>query len=281
MLILFELSAGERLASEEAHPWYLRPGRPISASAVPFGPGIDIGRSCRFFGAMMRFLCMLPGGLGRFIPCAIGAKHCRLMHLGWEQCGYGVTSRPRRVAHATAAARRRQRRLRQFLRLTVAMLLAERDHHTAPRGQKQARSGEGRNETHYTAEFWETSLPSRSASSCSRKSPAGRRPRLSLSLGRRSGYSGTPWSDLPTSLPWCRFSMYLSRGWWTNWWTYSRSSTLPRAGDRSPVRFARLFLLRRWRSSCWKWHRKWWLSCSRPSAFQVLALVVPLDMEAS
>ena len=49
------------------------------------------------------------------------------------------------VAHATAAARRRQRRLRQFLRherLTVAMLLAERDHHTAPRGQKQARSGE-------------------------------------------------------------------------------------------------------------------------------------------
>ena len=35
--------------------------------------------------------------------------------------------------------------LRQFLRherLTVAMLLAERDHHTAPRRQKQARSGE-------------------------------------------------------------------------------------------------------------------------------------------
>ena len=46
------------------------------------------------------------------------------------------------VAHATAAAPRRQRRSRQFLRherLTVALLLAERDHHTAPRGQKQAR----------------------------------------------------------------------------------------------------------------------------------------------
>ena len=68
-----------------------------------------------------------------------------------------------RVAHvAGAAMRRRQRRLRQFLRherLTVAMLLAERDHHTAPRGQKKARSGEGGNETHNTAEFRETPPP--------------------------------------------------------------------------------------------------------------------------
>ena len=48
------------------------------------------------------------------------------------------------VDTATAAARRRQRRLRSWLRherMTVAMLLAERDHHTAPWGQKQARSG--------------------------------------------------------------------------------------------------------------------------------------------
>ena len=39
----------------------------------------------------------------------------------------------------------RQRRLRQFLRherLTVARLLAERDHHTVPWGQTMARSGE-------------------------------------------------------------------------------------------------------------------------------------------
>ena len=27
-------------------------------SAVPFGPGIDIWRSCRFIGAMMRSLCL-------------------------------------------------------------------------------------------------------------------------------------------------------------------------------------------------------------------------------
>ena len=59
LLILYELWAGERLVLEKAHPRYLRPGRPISVSAVPFGPGIDIWRSCRFIGAMMRSLCLL------------------------------------------------------------------------------------------------------------------------------------------------------------------------------------------------------------------------------
>ena len=42
LLILCELWAGERLSLEKAHPRYLRPGRPISVSAVPFGPGLDI-----------------------------------------------------------------------------------------------------------------------------------------------------------------------------------------------------------------------------------------------
>ena len=48
-----------------------------------------------------------------------------------------------------------------------------------------------------------------SSSSCLRKSPADCGPRLSLSFGRRSGFSGTLWSTSPTScalLPWCRFS---------------------------------------------------------------------------
>ena len=98
LLILFELWAGERLTSEKAHPRYLRPGRPISVSAVPFGPGIDIWRSCRFIAVMMRFLCLLPGGLGRFVPCSIGANHCRLRHIGWERCGHGLTSQPRESA---------------------------------------------------------------------------------------------------------------------------------------------------------------------------------------
>ena len=62
LLILYELWAGERLSLEKAHPRYLGPGRPISVSAVPFGPGIDIWRSCRFIGALMRSLCLLPAG---------------------------------------------------------------------------------------------------------------------------------------------------------------------------------------------------------------------------
>ena len=81
LLILYELWAGERLSLEKAHPRYRRPGRPISVSAVPFGPGIDIWRSCRFIGTL-RSLCLLPGGLRRFVPCSIGANHCRLRHIG-------------------------------------------------------------------------------------------------------------------------------------------------------------------------------------------------------
>ena len=69
LLILYELWAGERLSLEKAHPRYLRPGRPISVSAVPFSPGIDIWRSCRFIGALMRSLCLLPGvGAGEVCP---------------------------------------------------------------------------------------------------------------------------------------------------------------------------------------------------------------------
>ena len=83
LLILYELWAGERLSLEKAHPRYLRPRRPISVSAVPFGPGIDIWRSCHFIGALMRSLCLLPGGLRRFVPCSIGADHCRLRQIGW------------------------------------------------------------------------------------------------------------------------------------------------------------------------------------------------------
>ena len=70
LLILCELWAGERLTLEKAHPRYLRPERPISVSAGPFGPGIDIWRSCHFIGAMMTSLSMLPGGLDRFVPCS-------------------------------------------------------------------------------------------------------------------------------------------------------------------------------------------------------------------
>ena len=98
LLIIYELWAGEWLFLGKSHPRYLCPGRPISVSAVPFGPGIDIWRSCCFIGSLMRALCLLLGGLGRFVPCSIGANHCMLRHIGWEKCGHGLTSRPRESA---------------------------------------------------------------------------------------------------------------------------------------------------------------------------------------
>ena len=98
LLILFELWAGERLCLERAVPKSRRVGRPISVSAVPFCPGIDIWRSCRFLGAIFRALCLLPGGLRRFIPGGLGANHGRLRHIGWEKCCHGLTSRPRETS---------------------------------------------------------------------------------------------------------------------------------------------------------------------------------------
>ena len=98
LLILCELWAGERLQFEKAVPRCRRVDRPISVSAVPFGPGIDIWRSCKLLGAMLRALCALLGGLGRFLPCAIGANHSRLRHIGWVKSGHGLTSRPRETS---------------------------------------------------------------------------------------------------------------------------------------------------------------------------------------
>ena len=52
--------------------------------------------------------------------------------------------RPELITPSGAARRRRARRLRQFPRHerpTVAMALAELQHHTAPRGQRMARTG--------------------------------------------------------------------------------------------------------------------------------------------
>ena len=40
----------------------------------------------------------VPGGIGRFLLCDIGANHCRLQHIGWEKCGHGFTSKPQGVS---------------------------------------------------------------------------------------------------------------------------------------------------------------------------------------
>ena len=98
LLILYEICAGDRPQLEKAVPWYRRPGRSISVSAVPFGPGTDIWRSCRFIGALFRGLRDLPFALRRFVPWSIGANHCRLRHIWWERCGHGLTSRPQESA---------------------------------------------------------------------------------------------------------------------------------------------------------------------------------------
>ena len=80
VLILYELWAGERLDLEKAVPRYRGAGRPISVSAVPFGPGTNIWRSYRYIGALFRALVALPGGIRRFVPCEVGANHCRHLH---------------------------------------------------------------------------------------------------------------------------------------------------------------------------------------------------------
>ena len=54
LLTLYERWAGERLVLEPAYPKARRSSRPISVSAVPAGPSIDIWRSCRFLGSMLR-----------------------------------------------------------------------------------------------------------------------------------------------------------------------------------------------------------------------------------
>ena len=66
LLILYERWAGERLVLDKVLPYGKTAGRPISVSAVPVGPGIDIWRSCRFIGSMFRFFtgCLVVfGGL--------------------------------------------------------------------------------------------------------------------------------------------------------------------------------------------------------------------------
>ena len=103
LLILYELWAGERLVlwRKLTLATIFVQGVQFQCRLFLFGPGIDIWRSCRFIGAMMRSLCLLPGGLGRFVPCSIGSNHCRLRHLVWERCCHGLTSRPRESASSS------------------------------------------------------------------------------------------------------------------------------------------------------------------------------------
>ena len=127
------------------------------------------------------------------------------LKLDEEQVRAGRETEVKRMLEA--AMRRRQRRLRQFLRhehLSVAMALAENLHHTS-RGQRFARAGEEGREEHYAYDDRSPLLPSRSSSACSRKSPAvPGHPAWVSRGGHSSGSSRTSWSSLPTSCPWFR-----------------------------------------------------------------------------
>ena len=91
LLILYERWGGGRLVPGKSLPKFRRPGRPILVSAAVGGPGADIWKLCQFLACMIRALRSLPGGLGRFIPGRIGGNQGRLRHIGWEECGHGLT----------------------------------------------------------------------------------------------------------------------------------------------------------------------------------------------
>ena len=124
-----------------------------------------------------------------------------------------------RDANASGASRRRQRRLRQWLRherLSVAMALAESQHHTAPRGPKMAMARGERYELDHNGEVPEALLPQPELFSLFEAEPGGSRPpRQGEPLGPQVGFCGAPWSRSPTSAPSCRCSMILrrKRGW--------------------------------------------------------------------
>ena len=80
---------------------------------------------------------------------------------------------------AGAAMRRRQRRLRSWLkheRMTVAMALAEASHHSAPRGQRTARAGVWGHELNYTATVRDPPTPQPELFSLFDEEPRGSRP---------------------------------------------------------------------------------------------------------
>ena len=118
-------------------------------------------------------------------------------------------------------------------RLSVAILLSEKKHHTS-RGQRKDRAGE------WVRDLLHGEVP--------------------VPCGHRSGSSSTLWSSSPTSCPWFRFWTFLCRRWWTSWWLRSctlirrfpsRSPKCPRS-RRHPVVLARCRGRRRQRSSWWK-----------------------------
>ena len=107
-----------------------------------------------------------------------------------------------------AAQRRRQRRLRSWLRherMTVAMALAEKLHHST-RGQRMARAGEEDLELHYTAEF-RTHPPPQAAGTVYFAMDVDDVP---------AAGAGTAAHHAADRRSCCRLSMILRRRWWNS-----------------------------------------------------------------
>ena len=94
VLILFEKWMGHHLLPEKTVPMNSRPGRTTHVGTSPVSDGVQIRLGCQFVGSMFLSLGRLPPGLGRFIPGSVGPHLSRLRHLGWFQCGHGLTSGP-------------------------------------------------------------------------------------------------------------------------------------------------------------------------------------------
>ena len=73
---------------------HLRPRRPLVHSSFPASIGHEIRQGFQFLHGLFRSLGHLPGVLARFIPCQPSAHCTRLLHVGWGQCGHGLSSRP-------------------------------------------------------------------------------------------------------------------------------------------------------------------------------------------
>ena len=91
ILILFEKWMGHRLLPEKTVTIPNRPGTAVHIGTSPVSDGVQIRVGCQFIGSMFRSLGRLPGGLSRFIPGSLGPHLSRLRHLGWLQCGHGLS----------------------------------------------------------------------------------------------------------------------------------------------------------------------------------------------
>ena len=94
VLILLEQWVGHRLLPEKTVPIRNRSGRKVILGSPSISEGVSLRVGCQFIGSLFRSLSKLPGGLRRFISGGLGPHLSMLRHLGWLQCGHGLTCRP-------------------------------------------------------------------------------------------------------------------------------------------------------------------------------------------